>query len=143
LLTPRPVRVAAVHLVGKEGNRLEEVATGEVIDPDEVLVDYGDDAWDRLVIPAARTMGIRRLARESGLARSKLIGLFKGRSSPHTATRVLVIEALVRWAAAELNILPASASGDRNALLRQVPDPHLGRSDIELPPTSPRRTFGP
>jgi hypothetical protein len=57
LLTPRPVRVAAVHLVGKEGNRLEEVATGEVTDPDEVLIDYGDDSWERLILPVGRAMG--------------------------------------------------------------------------------------
>src|ERR1039458_8211892 len=30
LVVPRPVRVAAVHLVGKEGNRLEEGAPGGV-----------------------------------------------------------------------------------------------------------------
>jgi len=70
LLTPRPVRVAAVHLIGKEGNRLEEVATGEVTDPDEVLIDYGDDAWERVVIPAGRLIGLRRISRETKIARA-------------------------------------------------------------------------
>ena len=86
LLTPRPVRVATVHLVGKEGNRLEEVATGEVTDPDEVLLDYGNDSWESLILPLGRSMGIRRLARETGLARSKLIVLFQSRSNPRNST---------------------------------------------------------
>jgi hypothetical protein len=72
-LTPGPVPVAAVHLVGKEGNRLEEVATGEVTDPDEVLIDYGDDAWEQLSLAVGRAMGIRRLARETGFDRSHLL----------------------------------------------------------------------
>ena len=70
LLIPRPIRVAAVHLVGNEGSRFEEVATGEITDPDEVLIDYGDDSWERLVLPVGRAMGIHTMALETGLARS-------------------------------------------------------------------------
>jgi hypothetical protein len=103
LLTPRLVRVAAVHLVGKEGNRLEEVATGEVTDPDEVLIDYSDDAWERLVLPVGRAMGIRTMALETGLARSKLINLFQGRSSPQAATRALVTGVVTSWVSSQLS----------------------------------------
>jgi len=71
LLIPRSVRVAAVHVVGKEGNRLEEVATGEVLDPEEVLIDYGDDEWNHLVIPVVRLMGVRRVARATGVRSAK------------------------------------------------------------------------
>jgi DNA-binding phage protein len=101
LLTPRLVRVAAVHLLGKEGNKLEEVAIGEVIEPDEVLVDAGDDAWECLVVPAARAMGIRRLARETGLARSKLTELFTGRAMPRCSTRDVVTAVVTHWATTE------------------------------------------
>ena len=52
---------------GKEGNRLEKGAVGEIIRPDEALTDYGDDGWQQLVVPIGRLMGIRRLARETGL----------------------------------------------------------------------------
>ena len=62
LLTPRPVRVAAVHLVGKEGNRLEEVATGEVIDPDRVLIDYGTDEWEAVLLPVLRSATVTEVA---------------------------------------------------------------------------------
>ncbi len=58
LLSPTPVVARAVHLVGKEGNRLEEVATGEVTDPDEVLTDYGDDNWEAVLLPVGRQIGI-------------------------------------------------------------------------------------
>ena len=102
LLTPRPVCVAAVHLVGKEGNRLEEVAVGEVIDPDEVLTDYGDDGWQQLVVPIGRLMGIRRLARETGLDRSQLIDVFRERSLSRPATRELLTGTIAIWAAANL-----------------------------------------
>jgi hypothetical protein len=60
LLFPRAILVAAVHTVGKEGNRIEEVATGEVTDPDEVLIDYGSDEWDAVVLPVLRDMGTGR-----------------------------------------------------------------------------------
>lgn len=33
---------------------MEEVATGEVTDPDEVLIDYGDDEWEAMVLPVLR-----------------------------------------------------------------------------------------
>jgi hypothetical protein len=112
LLTPRPVRVAAVHLVGKEGNRFEEVATGEVTDPDEVLIDYGDDAWERLVLPVGRRMGIRTMALETGLARSKLINLFRGRSSPQAATRTVVTGVVTSWVGSQLSTAPGATSYD-------------------------------
>jgi hypothetical protein len=106
LLTPIPVRVAAVHLVGKEGNKVEEVATDEVTDPDEVLIDYGDDAWERLVLPVGRVMGICTMALETGLARSMLIDLFQGRSSPQAATRALVTGVVASWVGSKLSTCP-------------------------------------
>ncbi len=94
LLTPRPVVVGAVHLVGKEGNRIDEVASGEVLDPAEVLTDYGDDEWERLVAPAARLFGVRKLARDTGLTRSKLTLLLRGHVRPHASTRAAIARCL-------------------------------------------------
>ncbi len=99
LLSPRPVHVAAVHMVGKEGNRLDEVATGEVLDPDEVLVDYGDDGWERVVIPAGRMIGLRQISRETRIAWSQLMDLFHGRARPHAITQALVTATAVTHAA--------------------------------------------
>jgi len=72
LLTPSRVRVAAIHLVGKEGNRLEEVALGEVIDPDEVLIDYGDDEWEAILLPLLRAATVTEIARRAGMNRPRL-----------------------------------------------------------------------
>ncbi len=104
LLRPRPVLGAAVHVVGKEGNRIDEVATGEVTDPEEALNYYGDDAWEHLVLPVSRLMGIRRLARETGLDRSQFINVILRRSSARLATRTLVIRTVAAWAANEIGI---------------------------------------
>ena len=90
--------MGAVHLVGKEGNRIDGVATGEVLDPDEVLTDYGDDAWENVVVPVARAMRIRRLHRATGLALSQISDLVHLRASPHPSTRARVKEALTMWA---------------------------------------------
>jgi len=106
LLTPRPVRVRAVHLVGKEGNRLEEVATGDVADPDEVLIDYSDDEWERLVCPAGRRIGIRRLSRATGLALSQIANLLSGRAVPRPATRELITGTVSAWTSSEIGQTP-------------------------------------
>ena len=102
LLEPRPVRVAAVHQVGKEGNRLEEVATGEVIDPDEVLINYGDDAWEHIVLPVGRAIGIRRVHRETGLALSHVADLLNGRALPRASTKTLLTNMVTRWVGTEI-----------------------------------------
>ena len=102
VLAPRPARVAALHLVGKEGNRLEEVATGAVIDPDEVLIDYGDDEWEHFVRPLARQLGIRRVARETRLALSQVAHLVHGRATPRLRTRTLITNLVSACATADL-----------------------------------------
>jgi hypothetical protein len=97
LLTPRPVQLRAVHLVGREGNRTDEVATGEVVEPDEVLTEYGDYEWQRIPVPAARRIGGRRLARMAGLAPSTVADLRAGRAVPRLSTRLEISEHVVRW----------------------------------------------
>ena len=116
LLTPRPVVVRAVHLVGKEGNRLEEVATGEVTDPDEVLIDYGDDEWEHIVCPAGLQMGIRLLHRETGIALSQVSELLHLRASPYPSTRMLIADRIARWA-------QHSHAGRQSALCSRAADP--------------------
>ncbi len=94
LLTPRPVTIGAVYLVGKEGNRLDEVTTGDVIEVDEVLMGYGDDEWERVLAPAVMRMGVRRLARDTGLALSSLLVSLKGGAAPRDRTKRAVRAAL-------------------------------------------------
>jgi hypothetical protein len=80
LLTPRPVLVRAVHLVGKEDNRIDEVATGEVTDPDEVLIDYGSDEWEAVVRPILRGATVTEVARRAGMDRTGLSDYLRVRS---------------------------------------------------------------
>lgn len=100
LLTPRPVHVRAIHVVGKEGNRIDEVATGEVTDPDEVLIDYGSDEWEAVVRPILRGTTVTEVARRAGMDRAGLSDYLRVRSPrlPPAQTRAkltLVALALV------------------------------------------------
>ena len=117
LLRPRPVTVRAVHLVGKEGNQLEEVATGDITNPDDVLTDYGDDAWDQLVRPVGLLMGIRRAARETRMSVSGVADLLNGRAKPHRATLAVFTEAVVAWASSELALSPLRGARDPGLVL--------------------------
>jgi hypothetical protein len=105
LLIPRPVRVAAIHLVGKEGNRLEEVATGEVIDPEDVLTDYGDDEWEQVILPALRKVTRAEVARLAGMNRAGLSDYLRtnGPRRPRlaTATRLSKVAAAITAARAD------------------------------------------
>jgi hypothetical protein len=112
LLTPRPVSVAAVHLVGKEGNRIEEVATGDVIDPDEVLIDYGDDEWEAIVLPALRGATVTEISRRVGMDRAGLSDYLRVRSPrrPPTSTATRLREAAAAFLSEGL-VRPCAVSG--------------------------------
>jgi hypothetical protein len=115
LLSPRPVDAAAAHIVGREGNRIDEAATGEVIDPDEVLMDYGDDARERLLVSAAKLIGIRRPHRETGITLSQVADLVNGHALPRGETRRRMVDAIAGWATGQLEY--AHAASDVRALV--------------------------
>jgi hypothetical protein len=48
LLTRRPVKLAAVHYIGKESNKIEEALSGLVADQDDVLTEYREPGSDPL-----------------------------------------------------------------------------------------------
>lgn len=115
LLAPRPVCVGAVHLVGKEGNRIDEISTGEVIDAEDVLIDYGDDSWERLVLPYGKAIGVRRLHRATGISLSQLSDLLNGRAMPQDRTRSRITAEVAALATSELGVRwPARA--ERNGV---------------------------
>jgi hypothetical protein len=117
--------------VGKEGNRFEEVATGEVTDPEEVLIDYGDDAWEQLVCPAGLLMGIRRIARETQIAVSQVADLLDGCASPRPATREII--AVTAWVKVSFTCLLFA-----QATMPVLWSPGLSELDRGLRPTSGR-----
>jgi hypothetical protein len=118
LLRPRIVVARAVHLVGKEGNRLEEVATGEVVDPDEVLIDYGDDEWEGVVLPVLRGATVTEVASRAGMDRCGLSDYLRSRSPrqppPAAKDRLRsVARALVRDGVARQCTMPGCAAWAR------------------------------
>jgi hypothetical protein len=112
LLTPRRVRIAAVHLVGKEGNRTEGVVTGEVTDPDEVLIDYADDEWEAVVLPALRRVTVIEISRQVGMDRAGLSDYLRVRSPtrPPASTANRLKEAAAAFLADGL-VRPCAVAG--------------------------------
>jgi hypothetical protein len=71
LLTRRPVRVAAIHYIGKEANKLDERESGLVADLDDVLTEYRNpeqDSFRRLVVPVLRELPVDRIAAAAGVS---------------------------------------------------------------------------
>ena len=56
------------------------MATGEVTDPEEVLVDYGDDEWEAVVLPALRAATVTEIVRRLGMDRTALSDYLRSRS---------------------------------------------------------------
>jgi hypothetical protein len=90
---------SAITHVGKESNKLEEVQTGLVHDPDEVYTEYRDPRenpeWET-VVNALKGIPRQFLIEQTGLSRSTLKAVCNRRSMPHRRNR----EALIRAAKA-------------------------------------------
>jgi hypothetical protein len=70
LLRRRPVAMLTLSLIGKESNRLDEVAAGLIGTLDDTLASYGDpglSAWENLVVPAMGDFSSREVAERAGL----------------------------------------------------------------------------
>jgi hypothetical protein len=97
LLDRRPVHVLWLEYIGKESNRLEDVAHGMVHNLDEVLETYVDpkaDPWTAVILPVLKTIPLAELARGTGLSERTVRALRNGRARPSPAAR----DALVRIA---------------------------------------------
>lgn len=101
LLRRRPVRLAELRYIGKEANRLEEVASGLVHDPEEVLAEYADpeqDPFDRFVRPILREVPKHTLAEAAGIHPRKVAAIRNGHARPRPAHRKALVEAAGRFA---------------------------------------------
>jgi hypothetical protein len=85
LLQRRPITSSPhqTELTGKEGNRLQERATGEVQDPDDYRNDYGkrDETW-LLILNVLREIGAARLVQLTGFSRSAVYAVVSGAAVP-------------------------------------------------------------
>ncbi len=113
LLPRRSVRSAPVltALIGKEGNRLLERATGEISDPNDYrsIYSHGDIVWQHLVLPVLRAMradlGGRALAGRLGVTNRQLRNWLNrpsciSKPAPQNYGRAL--EAAAQWSGATL-----------------------------------------
>jgi hypothetical protein len=73
VLRRRPVEgILPLHVIGKEGNRLDDRVSGLVTRPEEYRTEYVDaraTAWQVLVVPVLKTINRRVLIEFAGLHR--------------------------------------------------------------------------
>ena len=93
LLARRPVVARSLTQVGKESNLLEESQTGLIQSQREALNDYGgpgSDEWQSLVLSVLKTLGVREVARRTGLSGSGVSDVLRGaKPRPHNAEKYL------------------------------------------------------
>ena len=92
-------------LTGKEGNKLIERLTGEILDPNDYRTDYGSrgDRW-QLVIRATRYLGATPVASDAGLDRGSVERAIRSRKPvmPHLRNRERIARAAARFATEKL-----------------------------------------
>jgi hypothetical protein len=92
LLPRRPVVAAAVRHIGKETIRLDEVEDGLVDVADDVHIQYIDERgeWER-VLPALRALGVKELAKRTGMSERTLRSRLNSGRMPHPRDRAILI----------------------------------------------------
>jgi len=94
LLQRRHVRIDGLTYIGKESNRLEEVESGAVHDPDAAYTEYPDPRlheWTTKILPGLKKMKLAELVqRVPEMSRRALIDIRAGRSRPHPRNEKLL-----------------------------------------------------
>lgn len=99
LLQRHPVEAAWITYMGKESNNLEQVQSGLIHDPDDVITEYchKEHFFARRIVPELRRMPIRELMERSGLDRRTLQRIRAGKSMPSPQNRQKLTEIVERW----------------------------------------------
>lgn len=84
LLQTRPVGVRVIHEIGKEANRLEELAAGHIKRLTDVLEQYDDrrELWQQ-VRPYLRGMPPARIACAAGVTQRAIRAMINGQAIPN------------------------------------------------------------
>jgi hypothetical protein len=110
LLSRRPVTMLTLSLIGKESNRLDEIAAGLIGSLDDALASYCDPgliAWESLVVPALGDFSSREVDERAGLdtrtiQRIKRRAITKSRDRNRALLTLIVAELvgeeIERWA---------------------------------------------
>lgn len=96
LLPRRPVVAVGVRHIGKETNRLDEVEEGLLDVSDDIHIRYVDERgeWERLV-PTLREIGVKELARRTGMSERTLRSNLNSRRLPRREARTRLHAALL------------------------------------------------
>jgi hypothetical protein len=124
----RPIRSGPeiTALIGKEGNRLLERATGEITDPDDyrTTYTYGRERWRQLALPVLRDIrekqGTRYIAERVGVSDRQVRNWLAGRDEPHagaSGNRQRAERLAVGWAADQLRSGGKAVPSDPYAVL--------------------------
>jgi hypothetical protein len=105
-LERRPVHSAPVEteLIGKEGNKLEERLTCEVLDQAEYQTSYGRrvDPWTELILPILREIGARALAEQTGFKIRSIYDVLNRGARPHPRRRAVYEDKAIAHAHSQL-----------------------------------------
>jgi hypothetical protein len=130
-LERRPVfsRPVMTELIGKEGNKLEERLSGEVLEQAEYQTGYGRrvDPWTELYLPVLREIGARRLAEETGFKVRSIYDVLNRGVRPHAGRRTAYEDAAVAHACEQLTGWGEEAPESALAVLRRFLEVREGR----------------
>jgi len=123
LLRRRPVRSTPVEteLIGKEGNKLEERLTGELLEQREYQTNYGRrvDVWTELVLPGLREFGARALAEQTGFKIRSIYDVLNRGALPHARRRAVYEEQASAHARRALEALGEKVPASGTAVLQR------------------------
>jgi hypothetical protein len=108
----RHVAATEIAYIGKEANRLQDVAAGLVHDPAEILNTYNDpllDPWRTLVTPTLKQFDTGQVAQLANVNRTTIQRYLKGTQYPRRGHRQTLTAIAVQLAAVELSRLGVEA----------------------------------
>jgi hypothetical protein len=97
LLQRLHVRIEKITYIGKESNKIEDVASALVHSAQEVYTEYPDprrDEWESMIRPALNKVQPERVAKMTGLSVRTIIYARTGRRRPHAKHQALIAETL-------------------------------------------------
>jgi len=106
-------------LIGKEGNKLEERLSGEVLEQADFQTSYGRrvDPWEQLVLPVLKQIGPRKLAELTGFKIRSIYDVLNKGARPHPTRSAVYEEVALAFAKSELSARGKELSSDAVTIL--------------------------
>jgi hypothetical protein len=135
LLSRRPIKVAAIHHIGKESNRIEEAISGLVTSLDDVLTEYTDpehDSYAQLAAPILREVPVAEVAAHAGVTQ-RTVRRARAGQSVGKAARAKLTAFAIKHARSELRAAGIRPPADHEALLATYLDRQPAQTAAEDP----------